>query len=64
MTGRIVISRADINSDMRLVLDTDVIVAALRSPSGASSALPLAADDGIVQLLATVPLFIEYEAMS
>ncbi|WP_246134603.1 PIN domain-containing protein [Nitrospirillum amazonense] len=49
---------------MRLVLDTDVIVAALRSPSGASSALPLAADDGIVQLLATVPLFIEYEAMS
>lgn len=49
---------------MRLVLDTDVIIAALRSPGGASSALLLAADDGQVQLLATVPLFVEYEAVA
>ncbi|WP_044561741.1 putative toxin-antitoxin system toxin component, PIN family [Azospirillum sp. B4] len=49
---------------MRLVLDTDVIVAAVRSPKGASSALLLAADDGVVQLLATVPLFVEYEAVT
>ncbi|MBP7334588.1 putative toxin-antitoxin system toxin component, PIN family [Niveispirillum sp.] len=49
---------------MKLVLDTDVIVAALRSPTGASAALLLAADDRLVQLLATVPLFIEYEAVT
>lgn len=49
---------------MRLVLDTDVVVAALRSPTGASAALLLAADDGLFQLLATVPLFVEYEAVT
>lgn len=49
---------------MKLVLDTDVIIAALRSPTGASAALLLAADDGIIDLLATVPLFVEYEAVS
>ncbi len=48
---------------MRLVLDTDVIVAALRSPRGASAALLLAIDDGRADLLATVPLFLEYEAV-
>jgi putative PIN family toxin of toxin-antitoxin system len=49
---------------MRFVLDTDVIVAALRSPTGASAALLRAArlDAGGVQLLASVPLFLEYEA--
>lgn len=47
---------------MRLVLDTDVIVAALRSPSGASAAILLAALEGCVTLLANVPLVIEYEA--
>lgn len=44
-------------------MDTDTIVAAMRSPRGGSAALLLAADDGLVTLLATVPLFIEYEAV-
>lgn len=48
---------------MRLVLDTDVIVAAMRSPSGASAALLEAALDGRVQLLANVALVLEYEAV-
>jgi putative PIN family toxin of toxin-antitoxin system len=48
---------------MRVVLDTDVVVAAMRSPKGASAALLLAADAGQLTLVATVPLFIEYEAV-
>jgi len=48
---------------MKLVLDTDVIVAAMRSPRGASAALLLAADAGEVELLASVPLHLEYEAV-
>ena len=48
---------------MRLVLDTDVIVAAMRSPSGASAALLRAARQGEVILLASVPLALEYEAV-
>lgn len=47
---------------MRLVLDTDVIVAALRSPTGASAALLEAALDGKVILVANVALVLEYEA--
>jgi putative PIN family toxin of toxin-antitoxin system len=47
---------------MKLVLDTDVIVAALRSPSGASAAILVAALEYRVTLLANVPLVIEYEA--
>lgn len=47
---------------MRLVLDTDVVVAALRSPAGASAAILLAAADDRVTLLMSVPLVIEYEA--
>lgn len=48
---------------MRLVLDTDVIVAAMRSPAGASAALLQAAVQQRVQLLANVALFLEYEAV-
>ncbi len=48
---------------MRMVLDTDVVVAALRSPTGASAALLLAALDRRVTLVANVPLVIEYEAV-
>lgn len=48
---------------MRLVLDTDVVVAAMRSPSGASAALLGAALDGTVTLLANVALMLEYEAV-
>jgi len=48
---------------MRLVLDTDVIVAAMRSPTGASAALLEAALNGKVTMLANVALMLEYEAV-
>lgn len=47
---------------LRIVLDTDVIVAALRSPKGASAAILRAVDDGRVRLLSSVALVLEYEA--
>ena len=48
---------------MRFVFDTDVIVAAMRSPTGASAALLLAALDARVTPCANVALTIEYEAI-
>lgn len=42
-------------------MDTDTIVAAMRSPTGASAALLQAARREHVTLAATVPLCIEYE---
>ena len=48
---------------MRLVLDTDVVVAAMRSPGGASAALVLMATDRRVTLAANVALVLEYEAV-
>jgi putative PIN family toxin of toxin-antitoxin system len=48
--------------DVRLVLDTDVIVAAMRSPSGASAAILRYVREGQASLLVSVPLAIEYEA--
>lgn len=48
---------------MRVVLDTDVVVAGMRSPSDASAALLLAARRRRLVFLATVALFIEYEAI-
>ena len=48
---------------MRLVLDTDVLVAALRSDRGASRHLLLAALDGRIEMLVSVPLVLEYEAV-
>lgn len=48
---------------MRLVLDTDVVVAAMRSPTGASAGLIEFGLDGHVQLLANVALILEYEAV-
>lgn len=47
----------------RYVVDTDVVVAGMRSPHGASAALLLAAADEKVTLLASVPLAFEYEAV-
>lgn len=47
---------------MRIVLDTNVVVAALRSPSGASAALVEQALDRKFTLLLSVPLVLEYEA--
>jgi putative PIN family toxin of toxin-antitoxin system len=48
---------------MRVVLDTDVVVAGLRSDRGASRKLLAAALDGRIVVLASVPLFLEYEAV-
>ena len=48
---------------MKLVLDTNVVVAAMRSPAGASAALVRAARQGLVTLLATASLALEYEAV-
>ena len=48
---------------MTIVLDTDVVVAALRSPAGASPALLRAARKGRVTLLAGVALALAYEAV-
>jgi putative PIN family toxin of toxin-antitoxin system len=47
----------------RIVLDTDVVVAGMRSPGGASAALLLAADEREVMLLVSLPLAMEYEAV-
>ena len=45
------------------MLDTNVIVAAMRSPGGAASALLMAARHSAVTLLASVALALEYEAV-
>jgi putative PIN family toxin of toxin-antitoxin system len=47
---------------VRLVLDTNVIVAAMRSPKGASAALLMAARRQQITILANVALALEYEA--
>jgi len=48
--------------DVRIVADTDVIVAAMRSPNGASAEILRKARQGRVTLLVSIPLAIEYEA--
>jgi len=48
---------------MRLVVDTDVMVAALRSPTGASAELLRRLDLGMATMLASVGLVLEYEAI-
>ncbi|MGQ0675331.1 MAG: putative toxin-antitoxin system toxin component, PIN family [Rhodospirillales bacterium] len=48
---------------MRLVLDTDVVVAAMRSPTGASAALLMAATARRTTLVMSVPLVVEYESV-
>ena len=48
--------------NMRFVLDTDVVVAALRSPQGASAELLRLARREDIILLANVALALEYEA--
>src|SRR5215472_1014426 len=47
---------------MRCVLDTNVVVAVMRSPTGASAALLIAARRSELTMLANVALAIEYEA--
>jgi len=48
---------------MRLLLDTDVVVAAMRSPMGASAELLRLASRGQITLLLTVALALEYETV-
>jgi putative PIN family toxin of toxin-antitoxin system len=48
---------------LRIVLDTDVVVAALRSRDGASNALIRAIAMGRLRALVTPALFLEYEAV-
>lgn len=48
---------------LRLVLDTNVLVAALRSRTGASFALLDALEDGAFQPIVTTALLLEYEAV-
>jgi putative PIN family toxin of toxin-antitoxin system len=48
---------------MRMVLDTDVLVAALRSERGASRQLLIAALDQRFVLLASTAIWLEYEAV-
>ena len=48
---------------MLIVMDTDTIVAALRSPAGASAELLRRARRGEITLAASVSLFMEYEAV-
>jgi putative PIN family toxin of toxin-antitoxin system len=48
--------------DVRVVADTDVIAAAMRSPGGASAAILRAARQSKITLLVSVPLAMEYEA--
>ncbi len=48
---------------MLLVLDTDVIVAAMRSPGGASAELLRMARVGSISIGVTVALALEYEAV-
>jgi putative PIN family toxin of toxin-antitoxin system len=48
---------------MRWVVDTDVLVAARRSRTGASNALLRHIDREAYVMLASVPLFLEYEAV-
>ena len=48
---------------MRLVLDTDVVIAAMRSPTGGSAELLRRIDEGKATMLLTVALALEYEAI-
>jgi len=48
---------------LRLVLDTDVLVAAMRSDRGASRQLLISALDSEIEMLVSVPLMLEYEAV-
>jgi putative PIN family toxin of toxin-antitoxin system len=52
-----------ISYGVRWLLDTDVLVAALRSDRGASRQILLRVLDGAAELLSSVPLMVEYEAV-
>jgi putative PIN family toxin of toxin-antitoxin system len=48
---------------LRIVLDTDVLVAAFDSPTGASRQLVLRILDGAISVLMSTTLLLEYEAL-
>ncbi len=48
----------------RIVLDTNVLIAALRSKRGASHKLMMLLDSGQFELALSVPLVLEYEAVA
>lgn len=48
---------------MTIILDTNVLVAALRSPVGAAAEIMRRVLRGEMQVVASVPLFMEYEAV-
>lgn len=48
---------------MKVAFDTDVIVASLRSSSGASNALLRMLGAGQIEAVASVPMMLEYEAV-
>jgi putative PIN family toxin of toxin-antitoxin system len=65
MSGIAILQAISMNRDMKLVLDTDAMVAAIRSDAGASRRLLQAVLErrpGLT-LLVSVPLLIEYEAV-
>ncbi len=49
---------------IRAVIDTNVLIAALRSSSGASYQILMAADRGAFQMALSVPLLAEYDDVS
>ena len=49
---------------MKVVLDTDVVIAGLRSPTGASAELLRMARSGTIRPVVSVPLVLEYEAVA
>lgn len=53
-----------IMSQPRIVLDTNVLIAALRSKRGASHKLLLLIDSGLFEVCVSVPLVLEYEAVA
>ena len=57
-------SSKHIAGNMRLVLDTNVLVAAIRSPSGASAEILRRVLRAELTMLASVPLYAEYEAVA
>jgi putative PIN family toxin of toxin-antitoxin system len=57
-------SSKHIAGNMRLVLDTSVLVAAIRSPSGASAEILRRVLRAELTMLASVPLYAEYEAVA
>ena len=56
-------AKSDIIGDVKVALDTDVVVAAMRSPEGASASILQKIMRGQVRMAATVALGLEYESV-